>query len=371
MKLPLWILNSSLLVIFTVALFFNFILKQNPPVLRIKKPLVEQDKKRGEILINLERIYKQDIFDTFIETDIRATPKNLITPIPQPKQPIFMPPTLPKKPQFIQPLAISLRGIIASSNENRSVAMIADETNKEKVYHLGNTIKDGQILKIDKDQIVILRANGQQENYLLRKKEELPGKKSEEKWKYIIKKIDEQNYEVDPKEFCNQITSLANFMELLSLKTAYKKNKSIGLKIGKIEQPEIGDSIGIKQNDILISINNLTTSDIKNRIKIYDEITQLKKGDKINVTLRRNNINTTINYKLVKIGKPSKKAFIEPATQEGQPPQFKSSEQQKRERKIREFEKIHKQPKQSEMMSTIRQRLLRNMKTRLKNRRVR
>ena len=387
MKLPLWILNSSLLLIFFIMLLVNMILKQETPLLRVKAIIEEPGKKKAPIAINLERIYKLDLFDTFTPTEKTTLAQSFITPVPQPKPPAFTPPPEPKKQEFVQSLTITLKGIISSSNEQKSVAMIADETNKEKVYHLGDMIKDGQVLKIERDKLVILRANGQQETYLLRKEELEPGRTEADKWKYLVKKVDEQNYKVDPREFGKEIPSLASFIESLGLSTAYQKGKIIGVRVGKQEQKEIGPTLGFMQNDILLSINNVSTTDIKNRTKIYDDILKLKKGDIIHVLIKRNNIDQFMNYKLSKIGKPKKKMFIESAQAEpttppapgapapipGQPQAgpFKPGKEQEREKRIRDFEKIHQEPKNKEIMSDIRKRLLENMKMRTRDRRIR
>ena len=378
MKQQLWILNSSLIIIFAAIFSFNLVLKQEIPLLRTRRIEIEEpQKKKAPIIISIDKILKQDLFDTYISIEERPIKQSLVTPIPEPKPPVFTPPSEPQKLEFIPPLNITLKGIISSSEEEKSVAMIADETNKEKVYHLGSMIKDGQILKLAKNKVVLIRANGQQETYLLRKEEDKIDATSPERWKCVVKKVDDQNYEIDPQEFGKEIQSLGELIEELSLGTAYQKGAPIGLKIGNVDPNEIGTALGLNQNDIIKAINNINTNDIKNRIKIYDALIQLKKGDIIKVTLNRNNQDTLLSYKLVKLEKPKKQAFIQPAKEGVQPPetspmsQFKMSGLQEREKQLREFKRSHKSPKQQQVISDIRQRLLDNMRSRSTNRRVR
>ena len=372
MKQQLWILNSSLLIIFATVLLINFLLKQKLPSLRIK-PTAQQEiqKKKVSVVINLEKILKQDLFDTFIPSDQAIVQPDLTTPIPEINIPKFTPPPPIKKEVFIQPLNLSVKGIISSSIEEESAGMIADETNKEKVYHLGDKIKDGQVIRITRNNVVILRANGQQEVYLLRKEETLEKPLPEkEKWNYIIKKIDEKNFHIDPLQFSKEVPSLGEFIEDLSLCSAYEKGKIIGVRVGKIEVKGIGTMIGFNQNDIITSINNLNISNKKNRIKIYDIISESKIGDDVIIELKRKNQNLTLSYKLVKIEKPSKKILGKPPV-ETSLEVFKKSRDQQREQQLREFEKHHEVLKENKLIPNIRQRILENMKMRRQNRRIR
>lgn len=377
MKQNLWILNSSLLIIFIMALLLNNLLKQNVPIVRSKFISTQQiEKVKSKPQINIEKIYKHDIFGTYSPTPTpEPKQKNLVTPIPEYTPHSITPPPIQKKQEFIEPLKIKISGIVASSNEEKNVAMISDETNKEKIYHFGEKIKDGQIIKISKNKIVILRANGQQDIILL-KEEDIPGQVPE-KWKYVVNKKDKNNFIINPKEFVKKIESLGQLLEDFALIPAYKKGKSIGLRISHINNDNIPAIFGINKNDIITSINKINTKNTKDRIKIYDMLTQAKLGDIIEISLLQNNQERKIIYKLKKIPKPKKNVFTEPAKENKSTempkvlPKLKMSEQQEKERRIREFEKIHKTPRQQDVIQDIRKRILANMRNRTQNRRVR
>ncbi|MFH1461502.1 MAG: type II secretion system protein N [bacterium] len=376
MKHNLWIVNSSLLIIFGITLSLNQLLKQDVPIL-IKKVITEkEEKKTFTPTINIKKICEQDIFGTYSPTPIsEPKQKELITPIPEYTPHKITPPIEQPKQEFVDPLKIKINGIISSSNEEKSIAMISDETNKEKTYRLGDKIIDGQIIKISKNKVILLRSNGQQEILLLRA-EDKPGEKIPEKWKYVIKKIDENNFNIDPKEFCKKIETLGQLIEEFALIPAYQKGNVIGMRVGNAKENQIASAFGLKKDDIIISINNINTSDTKDRIKIYDEAIQAQLGDKIEFVLSRNKQNLNISYKLEKIDKPKKKMFLQPATTgEDQTPkveaQLKLSEEQEKEKRLREFEKTHRTPKQQDVIQDIRQRILESMKSRSQNRRVR
>ncbi|KKP24264.1 MAG: hypothetical protein SZ59_C0002G0110 [candidate division TM6 bacterium GW2011_GWF2_28_16] len=378
MKQQLWILNSSLLIIFIFTLLLNIILKEEKVVLKGKSIDKEKlEKKEQELkVLNPEKIYQKDLFGTyFFESTPEPEKKELITPIPEyvPAQ-IILPPE-PEKPTFIEPLNLKLSGIISSSNEEKSIAMILDETNKENVYHLGNMFKDGQIIKISKNRVILLRTNGQQEIYLLRE-EEIAQKTIPDLWEYIIKKNDDNNFIVDPKSFSKKINTLGAAIEKLALIPAYSNNKLIGLKIGQSNNQDIINIMGLRKDDVILSINNISTSNTKNRINIFDKISQSKINDIIKVNLKRNEDLLTLNYTIQNIEKPRKQFFTGSVQQDTKQEQttikeLPMSRDQEREKQIREFEKEHKTPKQEDIITEIRKRILNSMNARSMENRIR
>ncbi len=371
MKQQTWILNSSLLVIFTVLLLSNILLRQELPKVRLRtEPLEEIEKKKSPFPVELERIYTNDIFDTFAFPTKGPVKQSLITPIPEPQIPTSAPAPEIKKPEFIDPLGISLKGIILSSDDINSVAMITDETNKEGIYRIGDRIKDGQIIRISRNKVVILRANGQQEIFTLRKSE-ISQEKPESKWLFAIKKIDDSNYDIDPSEFAREIQSLGSFIENLSLGTAYKNGKAVGLKIGKMDPTSIGPALGLNENDIIDAINDIKTVEVKDRIKIYDAITAMPHDSIIKLALNRSGQELTLNYKLARIPKPSKRMFTQQAGEGAPQAAFKMSDEQRREEIQRRFKRMHYSPNQQNVIQNIRERLRNNLRTRSMNRRVR
>lgn len=374
MKQQTWILNSSLLVIFGILVITNMLLKQELPKLRLAPVTLEEtEKKNLPLQIEVDKIYSNDIFDTYAFATTQPIKKSLITPIPERKSPEITAVPEIKKPDFIEPLGVTLKGIILSSDDSGSVAMFADETNKESIYHLGDRVKDGQIIRISRNKVVVIRANGQQEIFLLRKVE-IPEEAPASKWQFTVKKIDDLNFEIDPSEFKKEITSLGSLIENLSLGTAYKNNNAVGLRLGKVDPASIGPALGLNEHDIINSVNTIKTANVKDRIKIYDDITQMKIGDVIKVSLNRNGREINLNYKLSKIPKPSKFSFIQPAGEAPtQTPEdlFKLSEEQRHEEIERQFKNVHYSPNQQNIIQEIRNRLRENMRARSLHRRVR
>ena len=340
---------------------------------------LETGQKRQPLSISLEKIYQNDLFDTVIVPRPQAEQKNLVTPIPQLQSTPPPPPPAHLKPTFLPPLNIALKGIILSSLETQSVAMIADETNKEELYHNGDKIKDGQIIKIARNRIVILRSNGQQEVLYLRKEDNTLNTPPQGRWQFVVKKIDDTTYELDPDEFKQEISSLGELIELFSLSTMFQNGSPTGIKIGAVNPNKVSSVVGLEKNDVITSICGLETKDLRNRLDIFDKISTLNKGDEVTISFLRNNRPYSFKYSLKRIERPLKTTFSSSSPQMPSSPNpvpalvenklFQMNKQQEREETERAFNQEHASP-HKDMIFDLRRRLLENMKMRSPNMRV-
>ena len=374
MKQQLWVVNSSLIMLFLIACAISNMLRFETPSIRIRTimPQVSEKKKETTIIRNWEKIYKNDLFKTFTPVIKEAQQKSLVTSVPEPQQPSVSAPPVPTKQDFIPALSIIVKGIIIGNDDTKNVVMIEDETKKEGLYHLGDKIKDAQIIKIARNRIVFLRANGQQEIFFLRKDDPLLEPETDEKWNYIIKKVSENNYEIDPFNFAHEVEGLGNFMERISLiGTTFQKGIPAGIRIGELEKDDLGARLGLEKNDIIIALNNYTMAEQKNRLNAYDAISAMNLNDIITAKLQRAGKEITLTYKLNAINKAKKRTFPTEPAQKQQP--LNTSALQEREKNIREFENRHgaTQENQQEAVAAIRQRLLQNLRTRLQDTRTR
>jgi len=375
MKHQLWILNSTLLVLFLIAIAINDTLKKQPPVWRQQRIVFEEsEKKKDPAAANAwERIYREDIFDTFVVPVITPVKQMFTTPIPEIKPAFIIPPPEPKKQDFVAALNITLKGIIIAADENKNVVMIADETNKEGMYHLGEMIKDAQIIKIARDRVVLLRANGQQDVFFLRKDDNLQDPASPDRWKLAVKKLDDQHYDIDPREFGKEVETLGNLLERASvIGTAYHQGQPVGIRLGALNPNDVGAALGLQQHDIISTINGLAVADLNNRINIYNSITTMPLGSSIQVSLQRAEKNVMMTYKLAQIDKPKRYTTMPGIKIAGQPQQeLAMSKMQQREKEIRDFNKTHDSSRQQQTVMDIRKRLLENLQNRIRNSRTR
>jgi type II secretion system protein C len=376
MKQDLWIVNSSLLLVCVVILGAYSAFDPVAPVWKTPRlssvEALEANTQENISTNNIswEKIYQDDIFGTYAVREATAVKQSLVTPIPEPRIPTIPPPPEIKKQEFIPALAIALKGIIAGGDEDRNVAMIADETNKEGMYHLGEKIKDAQIIKIAHNRVVLLRANGQQETFYLRKDDvpfEIP---PADKWKYIVKKITDQQYQVDPVAFTKEIESLGNFIERASIiGTVFHDGKPVGIRVGSIDANDIAAAIGLVENDIITTINDVDLGDAEKRLGAYEAITKMTIGGIINVRIKRAEKDVVITYTLITIDKPRKALFPGVRYANEKPTQeetMKMSRLQQREQTVREFQNQHyDNQKHQQTMMDIRRRILEGLQNRV------
>jgi type II secretory pathway component PulC len=377
MKLQLWVINSFLIFVLLIALLVSRVFVVEPPVIKIKAVLPEDVKlveTKPVVEKNWEKIYQNDVFGTYIEKVAPPPEKvSLVTPIPDlPQAQVVVPPE-PQQPAFIAPLNITLKGIIVTGNELNSAAMIADETNKERMYYLGDKIKDAQIIKISRNRVVVLRVNGQQESFNLIKDDLFAT--SGDKWENIIKKVSDQYYKIDPHAFKLEVDSLGNFIERVGvLGTAYSQGKPVGVKIGDTTNRDVAPLLGLLQNDVITSINGVSVANVKDRMRLFDAISRMKLSDKITVAMLRAGNTVSIDYELAKFPRISKAMAALAGKDLGKTGEdnFPMNSLQEREKNAREFAKRHGEDERDQRaVSDLRSRFLENLREKLKNARNR
>jgi type II secretion system protein C len=384
MKQPLWIINSVLLLLLLLMISISGLLQQNPGRPRKRLPIeTEALFKKRKAPVKEETIYKYDIFDTFEHKVRGPVHHSLVTPVPEPKIPEPPKEAPGKKISLQSPLNMTLKGIILSADEKKSIAMISDETEKEKNYYSGDQIKDAQVMKISQNRVVVIRANGQHETFRLRKEDEnltsptpkTNKDKSENKPSLIVKKLKGDSYHIDPQRFIKETSSLGGLIQQHALITAYKEGKASGIRIGNMPEKSTLRLMGLEKGDVIRKINNIEAFGRKNRMKIYDLITTSPKGTTLTLVLRRNDIEKHFEYTLQKIEKPKQNYFMPPGGKDKD--SKKESERASkldylnaRDRRLKNFSQRHSGHQQN-VLSDVRKRILENMNTRSKSARMR
>lgn len=310
MKHPLWILNGTLCSLLIAILFFIFFShKQIPMFEEIEPENYSTVVKKEAFEINIKKIYENDLFNTYTKVAPEGYHSPQLEPLPEPPQPFTVKiPDIPT-PKFLEPLKVTLKGIISISNDyTKNKAIISDTvTNKENLYKVGDFIEDAQLIKIFNRKIIFLRANGQQEVLYLREVDAQndPMYLATGDWNGIAYKISDNNYIMSIKEFARRVKDLAQFIDLFDLTTTYKRGRSVGCRIGKSNEPLLVNQFGLDTNDIILSINDIPATNTQNRLKIYNTVLNLQDSDVIVVSLIRNQHPVTIHITLSEI-KPIK-----------------------------------------------------------------
>ncbi|GMU19441.1 MAG: hypothetical protein AMXMBFR12_06330 [Candidatus Babeliales bacterium] len=323
MRQPFWVINSFLLLLaFLVAGFIYFGRPSIPERVDIEPTPYRSATRMESAKFNISKIYEDDLFDTYQKELIPTEQPEQITLAPE--APLPIPIIVPEepKPQFIEPLPISLKGIIVVlSDDNKNRAIIMDNrTNKENSYKVGDMIEDAQLIKIFSNKVILMRSNGQQEVLYLREKDAKldPTYASANNWEGIITQTSPTNFAINTQEFITRIQSLGQFIDTLELTTAYREGQSIGVRITNAGPGSLGQALGLTKEDLITEINNIAVGPTHNRLTIFKDITASKTNDVIRVTLTRGHQELTLQYVLQEVHQVRKQEIGQKKTDPGQ-----------------------------------------------------
>jgi type II secretory pathway component PulC len=342
MKHPFWIVNSLLFFLVILTFIFMYFSRVKIPERESIDPVYVPSKKDLKLDINIRKIYEDDLFGTYIK-EIKPIQQDLVTPFPEP--PSSRVTTMPTEiiPEFLEPLDITLKGIVViSTNDTKNRAIISDnKTKREDMYKVGDNIEDAQLIRIFRNKVIFLRSNGQQEVLYLREQDAKfdPAFAIFDGWDSAIKKVSDDNYLVDPKEFIFRITNLAQLIEVLGLTTAYQKGKSIGCRVGALMPKSVGVYLGLQSGDIILTINDIPATDTKNRLEIYNNIITLPLHEVITVELLRNKQKKVLKYTLQELD-VDKQGYIKEAPFTQVSPIIKPLQKEQREEILRQKQKF-------------------------------
>lgn len=312
MKSPLWIVTSMLVLFFVAMLIFIMVsmrsLLESPLLSPIKvSPKPEMPSFEAPKPKDLSVIYEdRDLFGT--TQPITIAPKQVV-PLPT-----IPPPPTPKPvkeepapaSEFLEPLPIKITGIIASSNETKSQVTVVNENTKESSsYKIGDKLFDAYILRILPKKIVILRSNGQEETLYLYQEDAEEEAKSNTDWETIIQQDGDNRYLINPATFIARITSLALLIDRLDMTTAFSENKSVGIRIGMIQDESLGSTLGFMPGDIIIEVQGIKPISTRERLALYNKVSQLEMDEQITVKFIRQGQIISHTYTLVDLEKKS------------------------------------------------------------------
>lgn len=253
-------------------------------------------------------IYDNDLFKTYIKPTTPVVQKALDQQLPPPPVPEQVHIPEPVVPTFLEPLPISLKGIIIMGDDAKDRAILANNKTKvESTVKIGDKIEDSQLIRIMRNKAIFIRSNGQEEIFYLREKDakQDQGAHTLERWENTITKIGDNNYAIDPENFVELVPDLGQFIASLDLITVYRKGKPFGVRVGAMDPASFGHELGLQMGDIITNINGTDVTTVKNRMHIYSTVTSLAMGKKIDVTLQRQHTPIHLSIALQEAGKPT------------------------------------------------------------------
>lgn len=307
MKSPLWVINSILAIIL-VVLFAYIIyslrtLFEQPKAASIKGiALSALDKKEEVKPQDLSLIYEEyDLFGTYRPSITQVKPLDSLPTIPALPERIPLQRKAKEAVQFLKPLPFKITGIIASNNEAKSqVSLFNTNSGKTESFNIGDKVQDAYILRIFPRKVVVVRSNGQQETiYLYSDDAKLDmARMQDTSWSDVIQQLNAREYLLNPTTFASRVHSLANLIDMADLTTASQHGKPVGVRIGWMKPNSIGFASGFLPGDIITKIHNRTPISTPERIEIFNEISALDLGSRIQVEFMRDGSVNTNTYTL-------------------------------------------------------------------------
>lgn len=303
MKNLLWLINFTLLILLaTVLLYIGFSVNKLFTVPKFKTSIKAKTHEAVTAAMptakDIRFIEEKDIFKTVIPN---LFPEVGHIKIPNPPTPKPVMPYQAPAVQFLEALPITITGIIPSSIEaNSHVIIMNNNTKLSNSYKVGDKIFDAYLVRILPAKIILIRSNGQQETIFMNTEDAKAEIKSikEASWTDVVKRLTESDFLIDVNNFAKKVQNLAYLIEMLDATTAFKQDVSIGCKIGRMPSHSIGHSLGLLPGDIITYILDIEPITTENRVKIYNEIKDLKLGSTINITIHRRNRSMVLNYTL-------------------------------------------------------------------------
>jgi type II secretion system protein C len=309
MRHPLWLVDSTLFLLFIIAAGFAFFSQQKlPRRVKLEPESVHTTEKKSPAPLVLSHIYENDLFNTYHKVVAPPVMPDYEQKMPQP--PTQSPVTIPAEPKqpFLTPLEVKLKGVITIDDESNNIAIIADgKSSEQKNYRVGDMIEDARLIRVLSNRAILIRSNGQQETIYLNKKDiESDPASTEERdhWMHVVKKINNKEFLLDPETFTLITKNIAQLIDLLDLTTVYKKGKSIGCRIGNILHDSLGSAMGLEPYDIITHINDQPVFTTDERYTVYQELLKKSFGDIIKIELVRDNSPSTYTYKLYDLKDP-------------------------------------------------------------------
>lgn len=309
MRHPLWLVNSSLLLLLALVAGIVFFWKPKAPrriKLETKELPVTQPAKTA--IVDIKQIYENDLFDTYHKIITPPAEPDYTIPMPKPpSQTTVKAPDEPKQP-FLQPLEVKLQGVVYLNDASNNIAMIFDKkTNIQKNYKVGDMVLDARLIRIFSNRILLIRSNGQQESIYLNEKdiENDPAyTEGRDNWLHVVKSIDDTNYLLDPETFVGVTKNLAQCIDMLDISTVYKQGKSIGCRVGNLEKSSLGTSMGLEMHDIISHINNMPVTTQDERFAAYEALLQQTFGQTVTLKVTRKDQQISLSYKLHNLKDP-------------------------------------------------------------------
>ncbi|MFH2044336.1 MAG: type II secretion system protein N [Pseudomonadota bacterium] len=199
------------------------------------------------------------------------------------------------KPHFISD--IKLIGTI-SGDDMFSYAVFAGSDGKQEIFKSGEFIPGNGLLKqVEKDKAFIESEDVISEISIVESIAAVNQKTapSSNNLPSYVNKLDKGEYVIDQKLVESALENPGRFLSNIRLIPNMKNNRQEGFLLRDIKKGEIQDNLGLKNEDIILRVNNFDITNPENALKAF---TALKGTNRVRLDIIRSGKRTTMTYQI-------------------------------------------------------------------------
>jgi general secretion pathway protein C len=217
------------------------------------------------------------------------------------KQPVEAPP----EPKVRVECKSKLWGVAVHGDGSSYCIIEEPSTHKQKLYGINEkTVNCGTVKQVEWDR-VILDHDGQEEVLELASVQGTPGRgpgmapavalSNQPAANPHIQQVSETEYNIDRSEVDQALDNMNQLFTQIRAVPHFEGGQSTGFRLFAIRQNSIFDQIGLRNGDIIQSVNGMELSDPS---KALGMIGQLRDSNQLTVQVLRNKTNMTVSYRI-------------------------------------------------------------------------
>jgi general secretion pathway protein C len=191
-------------------------------------------------------------------------------------------------------LNCTLIGTIIHENSGSWAIIQDNQTNSQGKYQVGSVIRGAKVVMILRNKVV-LNIDGKDELLVMGIEKIRAEKAAKNNTGQMDGKVASSTRQINKNLIKESMNNIGRIMSKVRVKPYFKDGKPSGFQVSQIQKDSIFQTMGIKNNDIIKSVNGQEIRSTADLMKLYDT---LKDTNFFNVGLLRNNQVTTLNFKV-------------------------------------------------------------------------
>jgi general secretion pathway protein C len=200
-------------------------------------------------------------------------------------------------------LRLALKGTIIGSPENTFAIIEELDKKKERLYHLHDKVKDAEIVKIQRERIIISRAGKEEMLLIFQEKKSKafsqrgksrPPAKSRRRRLSRSSEGDRNTKVLKREDVVRGTSSIQRLMTQLRIKPHFSSGNPDGFMISHIQKGSLVERAGLQNGDVIKGINDIKIDSPSELLKAYRnlndasliEIEIEREGQKRNISIK-------------------------------------------------------------------------------------